>query len=202
MAYCNRLTLLSLTSHASPLFLFYSCQHIPLKPCGELIERLHMSRYIFSRRSRIHGQGVFARTLLHKGQRIIQYKGRLRSHSQVDALYATAPHSGHTFLFTLNAQYVIDANEQGNIARWINHSCAPNCEAVLEESADGNRSKDKVFIEAVTTIQPGEELTYNYGICLSERHTPRLKAMWACHGGARTCTGTLLQPQRQAKRKI
>ena len=63
-----------------------------------------------------------------------------------DSLYGEQQENGHTFLFTLNDDYVIDANEDGNIARWINHSCEPNCEAVQEENAKGKTHKDKVFI--------------------------------------------------------
>lgn len=111
----------------------------------------------------------------------------------------TTPHdveSGHTFLFTLSDDYVLDANYEGNVARWINHSCNPNCEAVIEEAEGDDRRKDKIFIEAKRAIKPGEELTYNYGITLSERHTPRLKKIWECRCGSKNCTGTMLQPKR------
>ena len=111
-------------------------------------------------------------------------------------MYADEADTGHTFLFTLNDEYVIDANHKGNKARWINHSCDPNCEAVIEEHDGKNRKKDKVFIEAIRKIAPGEELTYNYGIVLSEPHTARLKKIWACRCGAPKCTGTMLQPRR------
>jgi SET domain-containing protein len=104
--------------------------------------------------------------------------------------------SGHTFLFTLNDDYVIDANYKGNDARWLNHSCEPNCEAVIEEAEGDNRREDKVFIEAIKDIQPGDELTYNYGITLAERHTARLKKIWECRCGSKKCTGTMLQPKR------
>ena len=90
-------------------------------------------------------------------------------HDEVDEEYGDIDEDGHTFLFTLNDDYVVDANVGGNIARWINHSCKPNCEAVIEENDKGKRHKDKVFIEAIRAIKPGEELTYNYGITLDER---------------------------------
>jgi hypothetical protein len=155
---------------------------------------------IVARLSPIHGNGVFADELIRKGERVVRYKGKVRSHKQVDRLYGEKQENGHTFLFTLNDDYVIDANEDGNVARWINHSCAPNCEAVLEENDDGKPKKDKVFIEAIRDIQPGEELTYNYGIVLAEPHTAKLKKLWACKCGAKKCTGTMLQPKpRRAK---
>src|SRR5699024_1486594 len=94
--------------------------------------------------------------------------------------------------------YVIDGNRNSNIARWINHSCEPNCEAVVEEDDKGRPHKDKVFIEAIRDIAAGDELTYNYGIVLDERHTPKLKKLWGCRCGAPNCTGTMLQPKRSA----
>lgn len=156
-----------------------------------------MPRKIATRRSNIHGNGVFAVAPIRKGERLIEYKGRLRTHEEVDAGESGDVESGHTFLFTLNDEYVLDANYEGNAARWINHSCSPNCEAVLEEDEDGDRRRDRVFIEAIRDIKPGEELSYNYGIRLEEPHTPRLKKVWECRCGSRKCTGTMLQPKRK-----
>ena len=154
-----------------------------------------MPKKIATRRSAIHGNGMFAVEGLAKGERLIEYKGVRRTHEDVDAGDSGDVDSGHTFLFTLNDDWVIDANHKGNDARWINHSCAPNCEAVLEEDED-DAEKSRVFIEAIRAIKPGEELTYNYGITLAERHTPRLKKIWACRCGADDCIGTMLRPKR------
>ena len=84
---------------------------------------------------------------------------------------------------------MIDAAQGGNSARWINHSCAPNCEAVEDDD-------QRIFIEAIRTIQPGEELGYDYNITLEERHTLREKRRWPCLCGARDCRGTLLGKKR------
>ena len=154
-------------------------------------------RKIERRKSEIHGNGVFATEFIAKGERVVRYKGTLRSHEEVDGMYGDKDEDGHTFLFTLNDDYVIDANEDGNVARWINHSCAPNCEAVQEENAKGKAHKDKVFIEAIRDIQAGEELSYNYGIVLDEPHTAKLKKLWGCRCGAKGCTGTMLQPKKR-----
>lgn len=154
-----------------------------------------MPRKIAARKSRIHGNGVFALVPIAKGERLIEYKGRRRTHAEVDADDSGDVESGHTFLFTLNDDYVIDANFQGNSARWINYSCDPNCEAVLEEDEDAPE-KSRVFIEAKRAIKPGQELTYDYGITLDEPHTARLKKVWACHCGSKKCTGTMLSPKR------
>ena len=158
-----------------------------------------MPRRIVARRSPIHGHGVFALIPIRAGERIIRYRGCLMTHIEADERYGDNVESGHTFLFTLNDEYLIDANYQGNSARWINHSCAPNCQSLLWEHAGGDRRKDQVVIEAIKDIKPGEELTYDYGICLDVRHTKRLKKLWACCCGAPGCTGTLLKIKSRAK---
>jgi SET domain-containing protein len=155
-----------------------------------------MARRIAARRSPIHGNGVFALEDIPRGTELIQYRGKLLTHAQADRLYGGTSETGHTFLFTLNDEYVIDANHGGNTARWINHSCDPNCEAVLEEDDGKDRRKDRVFIEAKRSIKAGEELTYDYGITLDEPHTARLKKIWACRCGSKKCTGTMLKPKR------
>jgi SET domain-containing protein len=156
-----------------------------------------MASLIVTRKSAIHGNGVFAAAPIKKGERLIQYKGLLRGHEEVDRVYAEEIETGHTFLFTLNDDYVIDANVGGNNARWINHSCNPNCEALLDEDENGDPGKDRVFIQAMRAIKPDQELTYNYGIVLSEPHTAKMKKLWACRCGSKKCTGTMLQPKRR-----
>jgi hypothetical protein len=159
-----------------------------------------MPKRITLRRSPIHGNGVFAVTDIPKGTELVEYRGRLMTHAQIDRKYASAPDNGHTFLFTLNDDYVIDANVDGNLARWINHSCKPNCQAVIEENEDGNRRKDRVLIETIRPLRAGDELTYDYGIDVGERITPRLKQLWACRCGSPRCIGTMLKPKRARRR--
>ena len=114
-----------------------------------------MPRKIVARKSPIHGNGVFAAAPIRKGERVIEYKGRRRTHEEVDNDVGGDVDSGHTFLFTLNDDWVIDASYEGNDARWINHSCDPNCEALIEEDEGGDSRKDRVFIEAIRDIRPG-----------------------------------------------
>jgi len=162
-----------------------------------------MSRRIQVRRSPIHGNGVFAAQNLPAETPMIEYQGLRLTHAKADRQYAGNAESGHTFLFTLNEQYVIDANQGGNAARWINHSCEPNCKAFLIEHPGRDRKLDRVVIETLRPVKAGEELAYNYAITLDERHTPRLKKLWACRCGAKSCTGTMLnsRPRRKAKAK-
>ena len=77
-----------------------------------------MPKKIVTRKSAIHGNGMFAVAPIRKGERLIEYKGRRRTHEDVDAGDSGDVDSGHTFLFTLNDQWVIDANFEGNDARF------------------------------------------------------------------------------------
>ncbi len=71
---------------------------------------------------------------------------------------------------------MIDAAVDGNEARFINHSCAPNCDAVIDDA--------RIWIEAIRDIAPGEELAYDYAFVLEERHTPAAKRRYPCNCGA------------------
>lgn len=141
------------------------------------------------RNSPIHGRGVFAVTAIAKGARIIEYTGERMSHAKADRLYGEL-HDGssHTMLFAANDKVVIDATKRGGPARWINHSCAPNCEA--------NEEEGRVFIDAIRAIKPGRELSYDYNLVLEERHTATQKRDHPCHCGARKCRHTLLGNKR------
>jgi uncharacterized protein len=153
-----------------------------------------MTRRLIVRRSPIHGKGVYAATDIPARTVLIQYKGRLLTNAQADRLYGDGADTGHTFLFTLNDKYIVDANVGGNAARWINHSCAPNCRAWIEEVDDARR--DRVMIETRRAIKAGEELTYDYGIVLDVPHTEGRKCLCACLCGTPRCTGTILKPKR------
>lgn len=141
------------------------------------------------RKSGIHGQGVFALAPIAKGSRLIEYIGERMSHDEADERYGEEQeNSPHTMLFSVDENTVIDATQRGNSARWINHSCAPNCEAVNDDG--------RIFIEAVRNIRPGEELTYDYNLILEEPHTPAVKRAHACFCGARNCRKTILGRKR------
>jgi SET domain-containing protein len=137
------------------------------------------------RNSPIHGRGVFALRTIRKGTRIVEYKGELITDDEADRRYGHLhEHSPHTMLFSLENNLVIDATRRGNSGRWINHSCAPNCQ-VEEEGT-------KIFIDARRDIRAGEELTYDYNLQLGEPHTRAAQRAHACLCGARRCRGTML----------
>ncbi|MGC2519966.1 MAG: SET domain-containing protein-lysine N-methyltransferase [Burkholderiales bacterium] len=144
-------------------------------------------RRITVRNSNIHGKGVFATTFIPRGTRIIEYKGTRISEDAADEKYG-GNESPHTFLFLLDNRMVIDASHDGNSARWINHSCAANCET--------NEENGRMFIDAICDIQPREELTYDYNLIVEERHTPALKRFYACGCGTGKCRDTMLGAKR------
>jgi uncharacterized protein len=141
------------------------------------------------RRSGIHGRGVYARIPIPEGTRIVEYRGERITTAQAETRYPddeTVPY--HTFLFAIDDDLVVDAAHGGNTARWINHSCDPNCEVVLEDG--------RLYIEAIRDIAPGEELAYDYNFILPVRHTPRMKKRFPCACGAAHCRGTMLGKKR------
>lgn len=144
-------------------------------------------RRIAVRRSNIHGRGVFALRRIRRGERVIEYIGERITHGEADRRYPD-DESPHTMLFIVDRKIVIDATRTGNSARWINHSCRPNCESIEDEK--------RIFIEATRDIGPGEELTYDYNLILDERHTPAAKRENPCLCGEKRCRGTLLGSKR------
>ena len=146
-------------------------------------------RRIQVRRSGVHGKGVFALLPLKKGEVVIEYKGEVIDWPEALRRHPHDPSDpDHTFYFHIDESNVIDAKHGGNAARWINHACQPNCEA---DEIDG-----RIFIKALRTIKPGEELFYDYGLIIDEKYTARLKKQFACHCGAKKCRGTMLSPKR------
>ncbi len=154
-----------------------------------------MPRNITLRSSAIHGKGIFAARDIPAGTEIIEYRGRVITHRQADQWYGVyeGEDDGHTFLLTLNDKFILDANVDGNWARWINHSCDPNCELLLWEHESGDPRRERVLISAIRRIRKGEELTYNYGIEAHEPVTPAMREVWACRCGAVGCQGTMLK---------
>ncbi|HEX5749372.1 MAG TPA: SET domain-containing protein-lysine N-methyltransferase [Archangium sp.] len=139
------------------------------------------------RPSSIQGRGAFATRPIRKGARIIEYVGERISQAVADERYDdTAMSRHHTFLFNVDEDTVIDAAHEGNDARFINHSCAPNCQAFLEG--------DRIFIYALRDIPLGEELCYDYSYDRTEDMGPEEEALYVCRCGAPTCRGTILAP--------
>jgi SET domain-containing protein len=142
------------------------------------------AKYLKVRKSRVDGRGVFAAAPIRKGARIIEYAGHR-------ILWSTIPEDlddPRTYYFGLdNEKEVIDPTVGGNEARWINHSCDPNCEAIED-------SRGRVFIKALRRIRPGEELFYDYHLAIDVPRTKEIEDEARCHCGSPRCRGTLLEP--------
>jgi len=143
------------------------------------------------RDSSLHGLGVFAARRIGKGTRVIEYLGERITHAEADRRYEGKDAcDNHTFLFIVDARTVIDAGVSGNEARFVNHACAPNCESVIENG--------RVFIDAIRSIERGEELTYDYQIQREADDPPDIDAIFACRCGLKGCRGTMLWPPRRS----
>ena len=111
---------------------------------------------IVRRRSKLHGFGVFALESINKNTRIIDYAGELIHNSRSGRREARYLKQGCIWVFRVNRAWSRDAAVGGNIARFVNHACAPNC---WIEIAPKTKT---IWIRASRLIHPGEELTYDY----------------------------------------
>ena len=119
----------------------------PADPC--ILEAM-----IEKRRSRIHGSGVYATERIPKNTRIVDYAGEKISNQESLRRERRYMKRGVIWCFKLTNRTVVDAGVGGNVARFINHSCRPNC---YIEIADGT-----IWIRAAKTVEKGRELTYHY----------------------------------------
>ena len=127
--------------------------------------------------SRIDRQGLFATQDIQPGSRILPYIGeKITSVESARRLAA-----GNAYIFHLNYRYAIDGETLDNTARYINHSCDPNCTV--------EKTPGTLWIVALRDIQAGEELSYNYG------YDARQYANNPCHCGAANCCGYILDQQ-------
>ena len=109
---------------------------------------------IIRRRSKLHGWGVFALEPINKNKRIVTYDGELIDHKESLKRETRYLERGQIWCFTVNRRWVRDANVNGNVGRFINHACRPNCYSEVVGQT--------IWIRAGRNIKPGEELTYNY----------------------------------------
>ena len=106
------------------------------------------------KRSTLHGWGVFAEEGLNKNKRIIRYEGEKISSKESEDREDRYLRRGEIWCFRINTRWVIDANVGGNVARFINHSCTPNCYANIIDGV--------IWIIAGKRIEEGQELAYDY----------------------------------------
>jgi SET domain-containing protein len=119
------------------------------------------------KKSKVHGTGVFANSNISKNKKIIQYIGERVTKSEGDRRsaerikkYLNKKNEGSVYIFELNKKYDIDGSPLYNKARYINHSCSPNCEVDI--------IKNEIWISSIKKIKKGEELNYDYGYPFDE----------------------------------
>ena len=135
------------------------------------------------RDSAIHGRGLFALDSIPKGARILEYAGERVPADEGNARYdETVPF--HTFLFDLEDGFMIDGGVGGNDARFINHSCRPNVEAMID--------RGRIFIHARRAIGAGRELLLDYSFEPEDAQDPEVRASYPCRCGASRCRGTMV----------
>ena len=142
-------------------------------------------KYIKIKRSKVHGTGIFAKQNIKKDTKIIEYVGELVS-KKVGSIRAKQQfnkhlkdhNAGSVYVFELNKKYDIDGNVPYNIARFINHSCNPNCKFKI--------IKDHIWIVSIKNIKKGVEINYNYGYDLEDYECHPC----SCHG--KDCLGYII----------
>lgn len=129
---------------------------------------------VIVKNSSIHATGCFAACDIAKGEKVIEYVGPLISKEES----LKECENENVYIFTLNDKVDINGNVDWNPARYINHSCDPNCESENDD--------EHIWILAVRDIKTGEELTYNYGYDLEEYKD------YPCNCGAKSCVGFIV----------
>ncbi|HEU4993267.1 MAG TPA: SET domain-containing protein-lysine N-methyltransferase [Gemmatimonadaceae bacterium] len=148
--------------------------------------------WLVLRRSKAHGRGVFARVDIPKDTRLVEYTGERINNAEADRRYDDERmRRHHTFLFILNSRTCVDAAVGGNISRYINHSCDPNCIAWIEGQ--------HIWIDASRDIRAGEELGYEYEYDFLPEYTVEDLEFYGCNCGSSMCRGTLVDvpPDKQ-----
>ena len=141
-----------------------------------------MQKY-FRKKSGINNLGLFAKTDIKKGEKVIEYKGRKFTHKQVEE-DDRFDNSKAIYLFTLNEHYVLDGDTKTNIAKYINHSCDPNCEVDI--------IKGKIWIIAIKDIKKGDELSYDYGFGYDADFR-----QFPCKCGSKNCCGYIVRDDQR-----
>jgi len=126
------------------------------------LKQLDKEPLIVVKNSKIHSKGMYAKTDIKKGTKIIEYTGEVISKEEGDIraeeqykLSKKNKENGAVYVFELNKKFDIDGNVEHNIARFLNHSCNPNCKYKIENN--------HIWIISIKDIKKSEEITYDYG---------------------------------------
>lgn len=150
-------------------------------------------RYLKVRRSPLAGLGVFTTRAIPKGTLLLEYLGQRISHEEAgERYYAAKDPDAFVLLFTVDRKIVIDGGVGGRAARYVNHSCDPNCEA--------DETGGRIFITSIRDIPAGAELTYDYNMEAPSPLPRDWRSRYACRCGASRCRGTMVVRPRRRKR--
>lgn len=150
-------------------------------------------RYLKVRRSPLAGLGVFTSRAIPKGTLLLEYLGERISHEEAgERYYAAKEPDAFVLLFTVDRKVVIDGGVGGRAARYVNHSCAPNCEA--------DELGGRIFITSIRDIPAGAELTYDYNMEAPSPLPRDWRRRYACRCGAPRCRGTIVVPPRRPRK--
>jgi len=131
---------------------------------------------VVKKRSAIHNFGLFAKEDIAPNSFIIEYKGELITPIEAEIRERLYAPSGTSYLFEIAENKIIDGGRKGNIAKYINHSCDPNCKVKVKD--------DRIFIYAKRKILKGEELTIDYNFSKNAMKEE-------CKCGSKNCRGTI-----------
>lgn len=155
------------------------------------MKKVKINKYLYLQDSPIHGRGIYAARDIPKETEVIQYIGDIITKAESERraeqvrLRASQEGSGAVYIFTVNDQYDIDGNVAKNYARYINHACETNCEAV--------NINDEIWIETTRKVRKDEELHYDYGFDYAgwDEHP--------CLCGSKKCAGFIVDKKHWAR---
>jgi len=163
---------------------------------------------IMVQRSPLHGLGVWAQYPIKAGEFLAEYVGQLITPEENERLQSHTDDPNHTFSFGLECGMIIDGGVEGNISRYINHSCSPNAEFREVPYAEGCplEMNSRLFIYATQDIGAGEEIFFDYSLQYDGPITPAVKEAYKCMCGSENCRGTMLdlsyKPPRTPKERV
>ena len=154
-----------------------------------------MKKSWYKKKSSLHGSGLFANCDIKKGEQVIQYigdkvtkkEGDKRADKQIKKAQKNKK-NGMVYVFELNKKYDIDGGVARNYARFINHSCDPNCEVEI--------TNNEIWISSIKKIKQYTELTYNYGYPFDSDFEEHI-----CKCGSKKCVGYILSDDDWPKLK-
>lgn len=149
---------------------------------------------VMVQRSPLHGLGLWAQYPIKAGEFLVEYVGQIITAEENEALQSHTDDPNHTFSFGLECGLIIDGGVEGNISRYINHSCAPNAEFREVPYAEGCplEKNSRLFIYATQDIGAGEEIFFDYSLQYDGVHTKEVRDTYRCLCGAATCRGTMI----------